>query len=144
MIHPRLFILLLCGSLMGCKPASSPEVATEPPAIVLPSAVHELTPAKAAEWIASHPDDLILDLRMEEEVTREGNIPRSNHRDYLQPATEEYIATLDRTKPVLLYCALGGRSRHMAVKLHTLGFKDISLIQGGFNAWAVENPSHAK
>lgn len=140
----RRFLLLLTLSLAACKPAAPPVVATEPPAIILPASARELTPTEAAAWMAANPEALILDLRMPEEITREGKLPGSQNHDFLQDTTQEHLATLDRTRPCLLYCALGGRSAQTAVQMHHLGFTQIMILKGGLNAWLKEGRSVLK
>ncbi|TDU72887.1 rhodanese-related sulfurtransferase [Prosthecobacter fusiformis] len=134
----RLLLPLLCLALFGCKPVPATQVETEPPSIALPAGVQELGPAEAAAWMAQTPDAFILDLRMPEEIEREGKLTGSQNYDYLQPATQEYLATLDRQKPVLVYCALGGRSKLAAVEMHRMGFTRLALLKGGLDAWLKE------
>jgi rhodanese-related sulfurtransferase len=43
--------------------------------------------------------------------------------DYFDPDILEKIESLDRDKPVLLYCATGGRSSEIAELLKEYGFK---------------------
>lgn len=131
-------ILLTSLTLVACKPAPTPVVDLDPPTIVLPAGVKALTPAEAEAWIRQNPEGLLLDLRMPEELQREGKLPGSRHYDALQAKTLEQIGELDHQKPVLLYCALGGRSTRLAVKLHEAGFQQISLLQGGLEAWKKE------
>jgi molybdate transport system substrate-binding protein len=118
--------------------------AIEPPAVLLPADVQELTPADASTWMSQNPGALILDVRMAEEVAREGKLSGSRHHDYLKPATQEYLATLDRQQPCLIYCAIGGRSRRMAVQMHDLGFTHLVILKGGLNAWQTEGRSVQK
>jgi len=47
----------------------------------------------------------------------------------------EQISKLDRDKPVLVYCAVGGRSALAAKVFESLGFKTIYDLKGGYNAW---------
>ena len=41
----------------------------------------------------------------------------------------------DRSRPVLMYCALGGSSGEAAAKLRKLGFTEAYPLRGGLNAW---------
>ena len=41
----------------------------------------------------------------------------------------------DRSRPVLVYCALGGSSGEAAAKLRKLGFTEAYPLRGGLNAW---------
>lgn len=45
----------------------------------------------------------------------------------------------DKTKPVLVYCALGGVSRTAADQLKKKGFAEVYPMIGGMNAWLGAN-----
>jgi rhodanese-related sulfurtransferase len=42
---------------------------------------------------------------------------------------------LDKNKPVLVYCAAGGRSASAAKDLKKAGFKKVYDLEGGYDAW---------
>lgn len=46
------------------------------------------------------------------------------------------LATLDRARPVVVYCATGYRSQVAASVLCAAGFPDVSDLLGGYDAWA--------
>ncbi|HEY1081554.1 MAG TPA: rhodanese-like domain-containing protein [Prosthecobacter sp.] len=129
-------VLVLTGGLLtGCKPAPAPGALTEPPAVSLPAGISELSPAEATAWMAGKPDVTVIDTRMPEELEREGKMAGSLNLDYLQSGTLEHLKTRDKQKPYLVYCALGGRSRRLAVQMHDLGFSQVAVLKGGFQAW---------
>ncbi len=45
----------------------------------------------------------------------------------------------DKSRPVILYCALGGSSREAAVKLRKLGYQEVYPMRGGMNGWLQSN-----
>ena len=45
------------------------------------------------------------------------------------------VEKLDKTKPVFVYCKVGGRSGQAASKLEELGFKEIYNLDGGIMKW---------
>lgn len=45
----------------------------------------------------------------------------------------------DKTRPVILYCALGGSTSEAAAKLRKLGFAEVYPIRGGLNGWLQSN-----
>lgn len=51
------------------------------------------------------------------------------------PKLVDSIGELDPEKPVVLYCAVGGRSRMAAQLLANQGFRDVYNIMGGIQAW---------
>lgn len=128
-------LLLICLALVACKPAPVPVVDIDPPPVILPASVKELTPEEASTWLVQTPEAMIIDLRMPEEIDREGRITESRHYDFLQTRTQEQIKELDPGKPYLLYCALGGRAQRMAVTMNDSGFKQVSILKGGLEAW---------
>ena len=77
----------------------------------------------------------ILDVRQPKEY-ESGHIPGS----ILAPLPEltDHMSRFDPNKPLLVYCASGGRSRVAAQLLSGQGFKNIINMAGGFNAWNSE------
>jgi len=81
------------------------------------------------------PSAQIVDVRTSKEVA-EGKIAGSINLDYFSPT---FVASatkkLDKTKPVLVYCAAGGRSSSAAKDLKKAGFKKVYDLEGGYDAW---------
>ena len=48
------------------------------------------------------------------------------------------IAELDRDKPLVVMCHLGGRSRQVAQYLASVGFDKVFSLKGGIDAWSTE------
>ena len=133
MIRLAFPVLLL---LSACTPPPAAEVRTEPPAIKLPDSVQQLTADQAAALIQSTPDLVILDLREDWEIKKEGRIAGSTWADFLNDKLfAEVTSKLDPAKPCLLYCAIGGRSKLAAEKLAAKGFTRLSLLAGGWEQW---------
>lgn len=77
----------------------------------------------------------IVDVRTAKEVA-EGKIEGSVNFDYFSPKfLEMCTAKLDKNKPVLVYCAAGGRSLNAAKDLKKAGFKKVYDLQGGYDNW---------
>lgn len=128
-------LIPLLALLAACKPAASPPALLEPPAVALPETVRLLSPATALVLIESQPRLQVIDCRTEGEY-RHGRLPGAHHANAFTPEeARRRLATLDREKPCLVYCALGSRSRETALILHELGFQDIALLEGGLAAW---------
>jgi rhodanese-related sulfurtransferase len=124
---------LLC--LTACKPGAKPLAQLEPPLVQLPDTVRLLDPAAAQALVQKDPKLQIIDCRGDDEF-RSGHLPRAHHANYFTPdLARERLTALDPTRPTLLYCALGERSRHIALMLVDLGFQDIALLEGGTFAW---------
>ncbi len=77
---------------------------------------------------------LLIDVRTPEEYV-EGHIKGSATIDFYEPNFESKLNRLDRNKAIFVYCASGSRSGKTSKMAHTLGFKEIYTLKGGFNAW---------
>ncbi len=75
----------------------------------------------------------ILDVRQPKEYET-GHIPGA----VLAPLPDltDHLSRIDQDKPVLVYCAVGGRSRVAAQLLSGQGFKNIINLSGGFKSWS--------
>lgn len=76
----------------------------------------------------------ILDVRTAKEVA-EGKIEGSVNIDYFSPKFLENSSKLDKSKPVLIYCAAGGRSLSAAKDLKKAGFKKVYDLKNGYDGW---------
>jgi len=57
------------------------------------------------------------------------NIPHDKLKDRLTELEK------DKSRPVILYCALGGTARESALLLKKAGFAEVYPLAGGLNAW---------
>ncbi len=139
---PALLLFGLCTSALAAEPPASPVL---PPAEVVPPEVHEIAPEQVLRQLVDHPDTLIIDVRTEDERHTRGYILNSLNYDYFHgQKTLDALAKLDKTKPCIVHCAIGGRAQSIAVQMHQLGFKNILLLKGGFNAWSASGQAIAK
>ena len=79
-------------------------------------------------------DVQLIDVRTPEEYSG-GFIGTAVNINYNAPDFKLQISKLDREKPVLLYCAAGGRSGKASQILDSLGFKTIYDLKGGYRSW---------
>ena len=79
-------------------------------------------------------DEQILDVRTPEE-TQGGVIPGAVTIDFFADDFQSQLATLDKTKPVLVYCAAGGRSSQTIDVLKEAGFTQTYNLLDGFRGW---------
>jgi thioredoxin len=92
--------------------------------------------------ITSLNNEIILDVRTPEEFNS-GHINEAKNIDWNGNAFETDVATLDKTRPVMVYCMSGGRSKKASNKLHELGFKNIIELDRGYLSWQKETASDA-
>ena len=77
----------------------------------------------------------IVDVRTANEVLQ-GKIQGSINIDYFKTNFKEIaVSKLDKSKPVLVYCAAGGRSASAAKDLKKAGFKKVYDLEGGYDNW---------
>lgn len=76
----------------------------------------------------------LVDVRTPQEWTS-GHIEGALHIDWFADDFKARIDKLDRSKPVRLYCAAGGRSEEARELLREMGFKDVLDLDGGIGAW---------
>jgi len=77
----------------------------------------------------------ILDVRTANEVAQ-GKIQGSLNIDYFKADFMEIAKSkLDKNKPILVYCAAGGRSASAAKDLKKAGFKSVYDLEGGYDNW---------
>lgn len=137
------FVVMIFLFLAACSNnASQTDAKTESDAI--PGSVGEsqaatystLPPAQIMELIQSKKDLLIIDVRSPQEL-REGKIENSTLIPFWDIMKGNYSIPQDR--PLLLICAVGGRSYAAMQILAKKGYKEIYNLQGGIDAWKKEN-----
>ena len=77
----------------------------------------------------------LLDVRTSKEY-KKGNIEGSINIDYWEPGFIELVkSTFDKSRPLYIYCAGGGRSGMASENLKKKGFKLIYDLEGGYEAY---------
>jgi rhodanese-related sulfurtransferase len=93
----------------------------------------------AFEHQITNKDVQILDVRTPDEYAG-GHIKNAMLANWVnKDEFTERVKYLDKTKPVLVYCASGGRSSQASQWLASNGFKQVENLTGGFNQWKLEN-----
>jgi rhodanese-related sulfurtransferase len=65
----------------------------------------------------------------------EGHIDGALNLDWTGGVLDQRMASLDKSKPVLLYCASGRRSAAAREAMTAAGFTDVKDLEGGITAW---------
>jgi len=91
-----------------------------------------VTPKEAVKLMETRKDLLILDIRGPEEL-REGWIEGSQ----LMPMTEILRGTMapPKDRPILLVCAVGGRSLALGKAMITYGWPEVYNLKSGIEEW---------
>jgi len=82
-------------------------------------------------------DLIILDVRTDSEY-KSGHLEGAINIDYYSENLETLLNKLDKTKPILVYCKSGARSRRTTNIMEGLGFKKIYNMEGGILDWEYE------
>lgn len=91
-------------------------------------------PVKAFEDRLDDAGAQLLDVRTVGEFSS-GHLTNARNLDWTSGQLEAAVPALDKSKPVLLYCASGRRSDAARQFLVTQGFTDVVDLEGGIGAW---------
>ncbi len=80
------------------------------------------------------PNAQLIDVRTPKEYS-EGYLAGAILMDIKAPTFDSLIHTLDKTRPVFVYCRSGKRSLEAANILEKNKFKVVYNLDGGINAW---------
>lgn len=80
----------------------------------------------------------LVDVRTPEEF-KTGHIKDAENIDYNNENFKSKISSLDKSKPVLVYCRSGKRSANAAEIMKELGFTKIVSLDGGMISWEAAN-----
>lgn len=114
-----LFLLLLTASV-SCKTDAIEEI--------------KVVSQEEMQTYINMEDVQLIDVRTPEEYGA-GHIAAAQNINFLSPTFEKDIQKLDKNKPVLVYCQMGGRSAKCAEKMKALGFTRLYDYSGGFSKW---------
>lgn len=116
------FLLIVATFFTNCKGQNSKAV------------VQNLDVKSYAEKLQTTSNPQLIDVRTPQEYASE----KINEAQNINWNGSDFVAQaekLDKTKPVFVYCKVGGRSAQAADKLAELGFKEIYNLDGGIMKW---------
>jgi rhodanese-related sulfurtransferase len=91
-----------------------------------------------AEKLKSTENPQLLDVRTPEEYSTE-HIGNAVNINWNGADFESKASAYDKSKPIFVYCKVGGRSSQAASKLVELGFKEVYNLEGGIMKWNASN-----
>lgn len=107
--------------------------------------IKEIDAAQLQKMLGEKPDLLLLDVR-ESSEHEQGHLQNAHlvprgileaAADLQYPKRDELLSNA-RERPVVLYCATGGRSAMAALTLQLMGFKEVYNLAGGYMKWQEE------
>jgi rhodanese-related sulfurtransferase len=135
-----LALTLACQYTSDQKDSDSAEAVTEAFADKVTDVAYQpvvnqkLTPADFATKLEALPNEQLIDVRTPAEY-QTGHLPHSTLIDFKGEDFREKMAQLDKNKPVMVYCAAGGRSTATMTLLKEMGFREVYELEGGFTRW---------
>lgn len=97
-----------------------------------------LSASEFASKLIEYPTAPILDVRTSGEFSK-GHLNKAINIDWNNQNFEVKIASLDKVKPVFVYCLSGSRSSDAAKLMRSIGFKEVYELQGGLIKWRSTN-----
>lgn len=120
--------LFILSSLFACSQAQQVNSKSE----------QKLLAPKA--FIESYKKDAnaqLIDVRTKTEFNK-GHLAKARNMNIYSDDFKMQIKTLDKQKPVYVYCHSGGRSAECVAELKNIGFVKLVDMDGGFSAWQKE------
>ena len=93
-----------------------------------------LSARQARELLEANPEVQVLDVRTPQEA-EQGTLPGARQVPWGGPSFRRSLEAWDRSRPVLVYCAGGYRSRKAVRVLRDLGFRSVLHLHRGMIAW---------
>jgi len=88
--------------------------------------------------ITALPGAPLVDVRTPGEFSQ-GHLKNAINYDISKSGFENQIASLDKLKPVLVYCLTGSRSTYAVRYMQSIGFKEVYELNGGMMKWRASN-----
>jgi thioredoxin 1 len=107
------------------------------------SGQNNLSPIVFAAKIKATPNAVILDVRRPDEYAG-GYVANALNYEWNGSQFAKQIASLDKSKPVFVYCLSGRRSASAARKLRADGFKMVYEMDGGMSGWSASHLPETK
>lgn len=121
-----LYVLVILFSFQSCKDYSK-DVASK-------GAIELISPQQVYDAVYSEDSVQLVDVRTPKEY-KESHLKGAQNICVTSKDFDEKIKTLDKTKPVYVYCKKGVRSANAAKKLKEMGFTKIYDMDGGILLW---------
>jgi phage shock protein E len=89
---------------------------------------------EAEKLLKSSPPVEVLDVRTPEEF-KDGHLAGARNIDIKDAGFTSQVSALDRSKPYLVHCAMGGRSAKAMEAMKGLGFTTLYHMHEGMKGW---------
>lgn len=127
------FISLAFFTLSACNSTAQKETSAKQSSTEVDYKVLAVDEFKVALEKEDNPQ--LIDVRTANEYAA-GSINGAKNYDFLNGTFQKTMETLDKSKPVFVFCAVGGRSGKASALLQKNGFTQIIDLKGGYNGWS--------
>lgn len=125
--------LLLSFLFISCTPKAQTATSTTNKVEVIANSVEVIDATSFKQQIEAKTVQLI-DIRTPDEFNQ-AHIEGSINYNYYQRTFMSQMSTLDKSKPIYIYCRSGNRTGSASRKLKAAGFTKIYDLKGGINYW---------
>ncbi len=98
------------------------------------TSIVELISVKEMDSLLKMEKIQLIDIRTSSEYA-EGHIEGATNIDFWASNFTDLISTIDKTKPVAIYCGRGKRSNKCSAFMKKAGFTKIYDLDGGISEW---------
>ena len=99
-----------------------------------PAKVKPISAKELQQLLAKDAGLDVFDVRTDEER----RIARIANARVLDAEGEAYLRSLDKNRPLVIFCHHGTRSRSFAQQLVNAGYRNVHNLEGGIDAWSTE------
>jgi phage shock protein E len=131
LLLPLALLLLSCSTDSGTASQSEGLATLTQGPKASPAKVQTIGSQQAKALLDEQPELVILDIRTPGEWAT-GSLKNALLMDYYAPDFAQRLEALDRDKPYLIYCAVGGRSRDAGKLMQQMGFQKVYDATEGF------------
>ncbi len=128
-MNKSIIIIVIALILNGCTQAQNTQQTKES---------RKLSATEFAQEISKTEDAVIVDVRTPGEFEK-GHLTNALNIDWSGSEFDNQVSTLDKTKPVFIYCLSGSRSAGAADRMRKEGFENIIELPGGMMDWRANN-----
>ncbi|CAG5080336.1 rhodanese-like domain-containing protein [Parvicella tangerina] len=125
-------LLALSTVFVACNNTDSGEAASTEEVM---NKQQRVSKATFKAFLDEHGDEVqLVDVRTPEEYGA-GTIDGAKNMDFYGPNFASELESLDKDKPVMIFCKSGGRSGQTLEMMKEMGFSTVLELEGGYSGW---------
>jgi rhodanese-related sulfurtransferase len=133
-MNKLLIIAFLGVSTLSCAQNPGKETSVEVAISDMDGKQQRVSKEQFKSYLEVNPSVQLVDVRTPSEYNS-GKIGSAINFDFNGHSFEQQLEQLDKSKPVMIYCASGGRSGKTLDMMKGMGFTTVLELEGGYNGW---------